>query len=152
MQSLSQSQQQAAPSSARQSSSNRYATSQYPLEYGVVHTRYGTVAAGSVLAGISFGLQDRYLRVEGLLENNKDYSGLPTEMLNANVINYYAGTVAGTRLVLTFLALKAYIIIQHDHVHIGATTSYYIYDSDITVVIAYTNSGVFECTIYFVNG
>jgi hypothetical protein len=92
------SQSQVPSSAGRQTSTGniRYATSQYPLEYGVVYTRYGTVAAGPVLAGISFGLQDnRYMRVENLLLENRDYSGLPAEMLSANVINYYAGTVAG---------------------------------------------------------
>ncbi|CAG0921111.1 unnamed protein product [Notodromas monacha] len=91
---VSMSQQQQQQSSMKQVAPN-YVTSKYPLEMGVVYTPYGTVAAGAVLAGIAFGLEEQTYTVRNLLPQDKDETQLPAEIRDAQIINSFAGTIAG---------------------------------------------------------
>ena len=75
-----------------------YEKSSRPLEYGVVYSEYGTVAAGQVLTGLAFGSNPVTIRLIDLFRDNTDISNFISRnpaLSQATITNYYAGTVAG---------------------------------------------------------
>ena len=73
------------------------AISQCPVENGVIRTQWGTVAAGTLIAGIAAGLQPQSVSLKTLLalsSRRSGYQNLP-QIATVNVDNRWAATVAG---------------------------------------------------------
>ncbi|XP_037914932.1 uncharacterized protein LOC119653884 isoform X2 [Hermetia illucens] len=77
--------------------------SQCPIEGGVMWTPWGSVSAGTVIAGIAAGLQPQTIQVGTLLQtfkraNTGRWTGKPLQQqqqINLNVDNRWAATLAG---------------------------------------------------------
>uniref|UniRef100_A0A0A1XL35 N-acetylmuramoyl-L-alanine amidase n=1 Tax=Zeugodacus cucurbitae TaxID=28588 RepID=A0A0A1XL35_ZEUCU len=77
--------------------SNNNQISQCPVENGVIWTPWGTVSAGTLLAGVATGLQQQSVQLRTLLalsSRNNGYTNLP-QTATVNVDNRWAATLAG---------------------------------------------------------
>lgn len=80
--------------------------SQCPVEDGIVHSVWGSVAVGPLLMGIAAGLQVTRVPIRDLVSKNTTYSGLIVD-------NRYALTMAG-RSPLTMLTITSlYTLASH---------------------------------------
>ncbi|KAI8128939.1 hypothetical protein CVS40_1977 [Lucilia cuprina] len=94
--------------------------SQCPVENGVIRTQWGTVAAGTLLAGIAAGLQPQTVPLRTLLamaSRRNGYQNMP-QIATVNVDNRWAATVAGD---LAEVALVQVPVSANEQATVGAT-------------------------------
>lgn len=71
--------------------------SQCPVENGVIRTQWGTISAGTLIAGIAAGLQPQTVQLRTLLalaSRRSNYQSMP-QLATVNVDNRWAATLAG---------------------------------------------------------
>ncbi|XP_037823075.1 uncharacterized protein LOC119611531 isoform X2 [Lucilia sericata] len=93
--------------------------SQCPVENGVIRTQWGTVAAGTLLAGIAAGLQPQTVPLRTLLamaSRRNGYQNMP-QIATVNVDNRWAATVAGD---LAEVALVQVPVSANEQATVGA--------------------------------
>ncbi|XP_065370393.1 uncharacterized protein LOC135962408 isoform X2 [Calliphora vicina] len=93
--------------------------SQCPVENGVIRTQWGTVAAGTLLAGIAAGLQPQTVPLRTLLSmasRRNGYQNMP-QIATVNVDNRWAATVAGD---LAEVALVQVPVSTNEQATVGA--------------------------------
>jgi hypothetical protein len=66
-----------------------------PVEGGAVHTRWGTVSLGTVLAGLGAGLFQQDVPVENLVQRTTSPTVLPPDMAGSTIDNRQASTLVG---------------------------------------------------------
>lgn len=71
------------------------AQSECPVEGGAVHTRWGTVSLGAVLAGIGAGLFPQDVPVDNLVQRTSSQTILPPDMIGTTIDNRQAATLVG---------------------------------------------------------
>ncbi|ALC42833.1 CG9380 [Drosophila busckii] len=95
-------------------------TSQCPVEDGVVRTPWGTVSAGTVIAGIATGMQQQNIAVSTLLGLSKRVRGRgpQSQTGTTQVDNRWAATLAGDLAEVTLVQMPA---AQAGAASVGAT-------------------------------
>ncbi|KAM7342836.1 uncharacterized protein ACRADG_010115 isoform 1-T1 [Cochliomyia hominivorax] len=94
--------------------------SQCPVENGVIRTQWGTVSAGTLIAGIAAGLEKRSVPLRTLLSlasRRNGYQNLP-QIATVNVDNRWAATLAGD---LAEIALLQVPVSPTEQATVGAT-------------------------------
>jgi len=71
------------------------AQSDCPVEGGAVHTRWGTVSLGAVLAGIGAGMFPQDVPVNNLVQRTTAQTILPPDMIGTTIDNRQAATLVG---------------------------------------------------------
>ena len=69
--------------------------SECPVEGGAVHTRWGTVSLGAVLAGLGAGLFPQEVPVANLVQRTDSQTLLPSDMIGSTINNRQAATLVG---------------------------------------------------------
>lgn len=94
--------------------------SQCPVENGVIRTQWGTVAAGTLIAGIAAGLQPQSVALRTLLalsSRRSGYQSMP-QVATVNVDNRWAATIAGD---LAEVALVQVPVSSSEQATVGAS-------------------------------
>ncbi|XP_058836615.1 uncharacterized protein LOC131693093 [Topomyia yanbarensis] len=92
------------------------AISACPVENGVVHTRWGTLSAGTVLAGIAAGIEPQTIEVRNLIPTKNAQFRARQQAQPLRVDNRWAATLSGDLAEVTLLHSPS----QPNNIQVGA--------------------------------